>query len=342
MGGGGSYYDRDVTDRSLRTARGYSSFASQTVSRTSASPKTAPLNRRFRLTCASPLVYAFDVTGSMGDLPLIICDKLPMIAGQLAMQKYLDDPLVSLAAVGDVFSDTAPLQVCDPTSIKKLDPWLKMLWLERGGGGQHYESYEFLAYFYARCCEMKNARTPIFLFTGDESFRETLPANTLQKHFGGEHPQNVNAADIFRELKKQFCGNVFLIHRYYRDYDLDDEIVKQWSNTLGRECVIKLQNDLAIADVTLGIIAIASGARTLDEYIEDMKSRPLKMGGKTYEPQSRERIVEVRESLELLASTRDPGRKRNNPKTVKDQGKPPTRTQRAKSGPPEKKKLGRI
>jgi len=302
MGGGGSYYDRDVTI-GARIRGGYTATAQQILSRTNVDSSVLPLNRKLISTCKSPVVYAFDVTGSMDNLPKIICDKMPMIAGQLVEQKYLDDPMVSLAAVGDVTSDQAPLQMGDFAQIRELDDWLQKLYLEGGGGDKHFESYEFTAYYYARLYDMQDAKTPIFLFTGDEAFRDRLPAKSLQEHFGGQHT-DVDAAVVFDELKQKFQRNVFLIHRFYRGYGLDKEIVAQWEDVLGKARVIKLKSDLAIADVTLGIFALAGGLRTLDEYIEDVKNRPLEMEGKKYEPQSPERLAEVRTCLELFASTR--------------------------------------
>jgi len=42
------------------------------------------------------------------------------------------------------------------------------MYLEGGGGGQSYESYEYGAYFYAQHCEIPNAELPFFFVTGDE------------------------------------------------------------------------------------------------------------------------------------------------------------------------------
>lgn len=306
MGGGGSYYDRDVTSSRLTSGpRGYSNAAESSFARSRANAAVLPKNRRLVSTCKSPIGYGFDETGSMGDLPKIIFDKWPMMAGELARMEYLEDPQVSLAAIGDVLSDSDPVQICDFSPIRKLDDWLSRLYLEGEGGGQHYESYEFIAYFYARLYDMENAVTPIFLFTGDESFRDQLYGAELRKHFGGEH-SDVDAYTIFNELKKKFKRNVFLLHRRYSDPNLNSDITLQWEKILGKENVINLASDKAIADTTLGIFAIASGSRTLDEYIEDMQSRPLNLGGEKFKPQSLERIKEVRKSLELFASTRKP------------------------------------
>jgi len=42
---------------------------------------------------------------------------------------------------------------------------------------------------------------------------------------------------------------------------------------LGEERVLKMNNPKACVDVMLGAIAITSGARTLEGYINDMKER---------------------------------------------------------------------
>ena len=98
MGGGGTYYSRDVTDSSRRTSRGFSDVAESAMSRSKADKSVLPENRKLICAAESPIVYAFDVTGSMGDLPRIIYDKAPMMAGQLTEQGYLNDVMISLAA----------------------------------------------------------------------------------------------------------------------------------------------------------------------------------------------------------------------------------------------------
>src|SRR5262249_49431126 len=179
MGGGGSYYDRDIKDGYDRGQSGYTQAAAEKMGRKEADPGLLPKDRRLTCNAASPVVYAFDVTGSMGTLPRIIYDKMPLIAGQIAECGYLEDAEISLAAVGDILSDRAPIQIAEFSIIRKLDDWLERIWLEGNGGGQAKESYEYTAFFYARYAEMPVATTPFFVFTGDEGFRETLYANDL-------------------------------------------------------------------------------------------------------------------------------------------------------------------
>lgn len=301
MGGGGNFYDREVTDSNLRTTRGFTTVAEETFSK-DIDPMVLPKDRRLTSTNKSPLVCPFDDTGSVEGLPKILCDKWPMIVGQLAIHNYLNDPMISLAVIGDM-NDRAPIQICDFTKPRFLDPWLQKLYLEKGGRSNGVEGYALTAYYYARLYDMKNAVTPIFIFTGDEGYEDALLGRDLEEHFGGKH-KDVSSIVIFRELQEKFRGNVFMIRRNCSSsYGSDGNraMQKQWEATLKKECVIPIKTDLAIGDIMLGVIALAGGARTLDAYINDIRTRPLEMAGKKYEPQSEERIAEVRASLSALA-----------------------------------------
>ncbi len=299
MGGGGSYYDRDVTDKAFRGSSGVSSVAERELRQSTMDPALLPKDKMLGCNARNPLVYDFDVTGSMGNLPKIIYDKWPGIVGQIVARKYLPDPQMSISATGDIRSDRSPLQMADFSVLRNLDKWLKRVHFEGNGGGQASESYEMTAYFYAYRCDLPKAENPIYLITGDEGFVKNLNADDLREHFGGEC-QNTTAEKVFADLRKKFKDNVFLIHRKYSGSD-DAGIVRQWEGVLGKERIIHLPEDLAIGDITLGVYAIVSGARTLKQYLEDMGTRPLDLGeGVTYEPQSPERIRQVETALEPL------------------------------------------
>lgn len=299
MGGGGSYYDRDVTDQKFRGSSGFSSVAERELRQRSMDPALLPKNRRLICNSRDPLVYDFDVTGSMGNLPKIIYDKWPGIVGQIIARNYLSDPQMSITATGDIRSDRSPLQMADFSAIRNLDKWLKRIHFEGSGGGQATESYEMTAYFYAYLCELPKAENPIYLVTGDEGFVEDLNTDDLREHFGGEN-QDTTAKKVFADLRKKFKDNVFLIHRKYGNGG-DDAIVCQWEGVLGKERIVHLPEDLAIGDITLGLYAIVSGACTLEQYIEDMGTRPLNLGeGVEYEPQSEERILQIGKALQPL------------------------------------------
>ena len=84
---------------------------------------------------------------------------------------------------------------------------------------------------------------------------------------------------------------MFHLHKPYSSEKADVEILKQWTDTLGEERILKMKNPKACIDVILGAIAITAGERTLETYIDDMKQRG----------QDAERIKEVTNALKLYA-----------------------------------------
>lgn len=301
MGGGGSYYDRDVTRSSRRSSSGFSDKAAAATSKTRSLTKDInPKGRKMVCPVRSPLIYAFDITGSMGRLPRIIWDKMPMIVGQLIAREYLTEFQMCFGAVGDIRYDSAPIQVGDFCSPKECDKWLEKLFFEGGGGGNDVESYDLMAWYFANMVDFSRAETPFFLFTGDEGLYPQLEADTIRKWVDPEYSgPTVQVGDIFEDLLAKFGGNVFRIHRNYPR--MNDHVIGQWRDVLGERRVVELGTDLAIGDVTLGLYAMVSGARTLGQYIEDMNTRPLDLAADAkFEPQSPERIAEVEKSLEPL------------------------------------------
>jgi len=297
MGGGGKFYDRDVTDRTRRTAQGFSTDADRVLSRSQADSSSSPLNRHIACTGESAVALSLDGTGSMGRLPKILWDKFPMIAGQLVERAYLPNPTISLSIIGDIEGstsgsrgDSAPIRVADFCQVRELDTWLQKLWLEGGGWGQARESYEFMAYFYARRCDISKAITSMMIFTGDEGFRDQLSGAELRKRFGGNH-ETISSSAAFKELRQKFSDNVFLVHPPYQDASEDKTIVKMWQGVLGKEHIVNLGTNEAIGDIILGIIALVGGTRDLSTYLNEMESRE----------QTPERIAEVKRSLTELA-----------------------------------------
>jgi len=307
MGGGGGWYDRDTSDydydkksktykkeKDSKTSKGFSKEAEQKFSsRASADSSTFPKDRVIICDGENLLIIIFDDTGSMRSFPKIFWDKMPMIAGQIGEKKYLEDPLIGIAAVGDIFSDSAPLQICDLSQAKGLDIQLQRLWLEGNGGSFDTESYELMAYFYASDrFDISKAKNAVVIFIGDERFYDDIKEKDLKEHFGGQH-QGVSSKEIFGKLKEKFKDNVFLVHREYGGND--ERVVKQWQGVLSKEKVVILPEDLAIGDIILGILALLKGI-TLDEYAKDMKERE----------QTASRIEKVTKALKLFAGSVNP------------------------------------
>lgn len=128
------------------------------------------------------VIFALDVTGSMGDIPQLLAKKeLPKFM-RLIQACGVADPQLLFMAIGDATSDQAALQVGQFESTAELmDQWLTWSFLEGGGGGTGEESYELAFYVAAQHTDMDNwvkRKKKGYLFiTGDE-----LPYPYVSRH----------------------------------------------------------------------------------------------------------------------------------------------------------------
>lgn len=280
---GGDYYDRDI----ISTTEAYSNASNTIICKNKLQKTMDP--KRFddeHLKCdkEDPIVFALDVTGSMGDWSKIIYDKMPMFYGQIKQKNYLKDPSISICGIGDYTSDESPLQVSEFAQGSNIDVLLSDLYLEGGGGGGYQESYELAAYFYTKQVKLLGHEFPFFFITGDEGFRDNIKKKYISEYLGLFCKEDVRSDILFQELMLKY--NVFLIKKPY-DSPNENKVRDMWENAIGKERILDIQNAKACIDICLGAIAITSGKRTLDEYIKDMQERG----------QSKNRQEEIRNAL---------------------------------------------
>ena len=232
-----------------------------------------------------------------------------MFYGQIMMQGYLTDPSVSFCAIDDT-RDKAPLQVTDFGQGVQIDQLISKIYLESGGSGEEsrHEAYELSAYFYLRHCQLEKVEIPYFFITGDEHFYQKIKASTIKQImgydpksesgsfmnsvmniFGKKSQETISSIEIWKQLKKKF--NVFHLHKPYSGSKIEKNELNDWIEALGTDWILEMKTPKACIDVILGVIALTSGARTMEEYLKDMETRG----------QSKERIEEVTYSLRHLS-----------------------------------------
>ncbi len=288
MGGYGSSYDYSTDDKvTKRSAKSYNVDAKREyVEQKSVVP---PPKGRVLVTKAKfPLVVAVDVTGSMREYPGIIFEKLCILYNEILF--FLPDELkenfeISFAAIGDAYSDQAPIQITDFGKSAELDMNLKSLYCEGGGGGQSRETYELLAYFYARKCNLKGSTgypRPMFIFVGDEGYYSKINKTHVEDLIGDKLKSDLISEDIFAELKDKF--DVFMLRVEYGS-DQEAVIDKQWKDMLGNNRVILMDDPKRIVDTIIGIVATA--VDQFDKFKERIEIR-----------QTKEQVQQVYESLD--------------------------------------------
>jgi hypothetical protein len=203
------------------------------------------------------IVFALDVTGSMGEIPrLLASEQLPAFM-KILMDCQVRDPQVLFMAVGDGISDSAPLQVGQFESTAELmDQWLTWCYLEGGGGGSGEESYELGMYFLAMHTEMdcmvkRNKRGYLFM-TGDEDPYPTLSRHVVEAVIGDRMDEDVACEEIVAELQKSYIP-FFLIPTKQRA----ERCERKWRDLIG--------DNVLVLDSAVDVCYVAAGALLLSE-----------------------------------------------------------------------------
>ena len=246
MGGGNYSYDVAQAARSSRQGGSdpfdyskLSSHPAQPNQPRQVHPLLNPYGQVRECMNAQAVVVAMDVTRSRGDDAKVVYRELPTLIGWLELRGYLPGAAIAFAAIGDAFVDQAPVQISQWERDNRLDEALSKCWLEQGGGGTGEESYELVAYYYARHSRLQinqQGQKGYFFFIGDEQFYPQVNPQQVAKILGYPLPAAIPSAQIFQELQEKF--QVFFIFPQkswqQRRVDIDAEIAQRVRSAQGQ------------------------------------------------------------------------------------------------------------
>lgn len=221
---------------------------------------------------STSIVVMFDVTGSMGSIPVTLQTKLPELLGLLLRKGYVSDPQILFGAIGDATCDRIPLQVGQFESDNRMDQNLENIFLEGGGGGQQTESYELAMYFIARHTEIdcwnKHGRKGYMFIIGDEMAYSEVDRREVQTVIGDRLQQNIPTKAILRELQERF--HVFYILPQGASYGGNATILGFWRKLLGQN-VLELEDSEAVCETIALTIGMTEGTIDLKAGATDLK-----------------------------------------------------------------------
>lgn len=240
------------------------------------------------------IVFALDVTGSMGDIPQSLATKeLPTFMSLLGAVGVADPQLLFMA-IGDATSDRAPLQVGQFESTAELmDQWLTWSYLEGGGGGSGEESYELAFYMVAQHtdmdCWVKRRKKGYLFITGDE-----LPYPAVSRHQIGSLVGDTLDEDV--PIAEAIAAAAETYHVFFLIPDLGrrGRCEKRWRELLG-DHVICMEEPGDACAVAAAIVGLTERA------IPDMDALVSTLGANAIAPQRVSAIVRaVRPYADLL------------------------------------------
>lgn len=222
---------------------------------------------------STPVSVWFDVTGSMGRTPRVLQTKLTELFGLLLRKGYLEHPQVMMGAYGDTTCDRVPLQVSQFESDNRIDDALDNIFLESGGGGNHGES-QWAAWYYtathtATDAWEKRQKKGYAFFIGDECSLEPSVSD-IQTFIGDGQPlcDATSREDIVKALLEKWEAYVLVIDNGAAKMQ---DSVRKYTELFGKDRVIVVQDETAIAETISLLIGMTEGAIDLDDGVADLK-----------------------------------------------------------------------
>lgn len=161
-----------------------------------------------------PVILALDVTGSMGEA----CQETAEALGTIMMDLFdkFKDIEFCIMGIGDLAYDSAPIQMSQYESDVRIAEALDKVYMEKGGGGNGYESYTaawYMGLYRTKLdCYDHQGRKGIIITMGDEPLNPYLPIPDLNKAINGDEKETsrgVETQALYKEASKKF--NIFHI-----------------------------------------------------------------------------------------------------------------------------------
>ena len=273
--GGTSWSDSAYTSSvSAKAARGYSAFeyddkikrgeVARGVHETLDPKKMKAGKRECRDSAehpeAKPIYVGLDATGSMQQVPRLIQEKFPKLMGLIARGGYVDHPSICVSVIGDSHYDDAPLQVGQFEAGVEIDNDITNMYLEGGGGGNSFESYELALYFLAYMVEAdefdkRNGKGYAFIIC-DESLTPTIKASEVEKVFGVKLQGDLDTEEVVELVKQKW--NLYCIVPKMTAHFGSSAMKTLWKKVLGQNLIL-LDDPTMISETIAATIAANSG-----------------------------------------------------------------------------------
>jgi len=201
------------------------------------------------------IVFALDVTGSMGDIPKLLARRdLPNFMKLLGACN-IADPQIMFMAIGDATSDNAPLQIGQFESTAELmDQWLTWSFLEGGGGGSGSESYELAFYMLAQHtdldCWAQRGKQGYLFMTGDERPYPAVSRHQIEGLLGEKLDEDIPIEEVIAAAAESY-HLFFLIPDLHRRQNCEE----RWRQLLGDHviCMESPEDTCAVAAAIVGL-----------------------------------------------------------------------------------------
>lgn len=214
---------------------------------------------------SNAIIVGLDVTGSMDPvLDAMARQGLNTLITEIYDRKPILDPHLMLMGIGDAEAgDRAPLQVTQFEADIRIAEQLTKIYLERGGGGNNYESYALAWYFgglhTAIDCFEKRGKKGYLFTVGDEGPTPYLKEPDIQKVTGDIVAQRLMAQELLTLASRYYEVFHLMVEEGNHFRSAGDRVVKEWTALLGQRA-LPLKDHTKLSEVIVSAIQITEGA----------------------------------------------------------------------------------
>lgn len=226
---------------------------------------------------SNAIIIGLDVTGSMG----IIAEKLARgklgeLMNGIFNRKPIEDPQVMIMGIGDAFCDSTPLQCSQFEADIKIDESLQKLYLEGGGGGNNFESYDLPWYFAANrtvidCFEKRGKKGYLFTIGDEMPPRQGMTEQMLTNIFGKTQDIPKSQSEALEAAQEKYDVFHLIVEQgNYCARGLKDKVIGAWRELLGKRA-IPLDDWENITEVMIAAMELNEG-KSLEEVLANQQS----------------------------------------------------------------------
>jgi hypothetical protein len=207
-----------------------------------------------------PVVVLFDETGSMGDVPRQLQEKLATLKG-VTLRAGLVDAQLCFGAYGDgQIGEAAPVQVGQFESGLEMEEWLNNIFLEGAGGGNSGESACLALYFLANhsrldSLEKRGKKGYIFL-TGDEVQLPLITKAEIKQYLDDDVEADLTPEQVVAMARESYEVFFLLVNNSTAHWQKSEAF---WTKLLGSDHVIVVQDLDHISELISMILVSAEG-----------------------------------------------------------------------------------
>jgi hypothetical protein len=212
---------------------------------------------------STPLIVGIDVTGSMGMIADVLARKgLGTLFTAILDRKPITDPHLMFMALGDAGHDQAPLQVSQFEADNRIVEQLTQIYLEGGGGGNNYESYDLAWYFAAFHTEhdsmVKRGKRGYLFTVGDEEAPQPVTKAQIKRFIGDDLQADLSTRDLLEMVQRTYNVYHIVIEEGNHARMHLPRVKDSWRVLLGQH-VISLADHTKLAETIVSAIEVAEG-----------------------------------------------------------------------------------